>query len=119
MMFVGGGLRVALLTIHRSLRSVPDAITRAETERIVRLVHRELPRLGAERRRIAVCGLNPHAGENGLFGREDQDVLQPAVEALRAEGLEVDGPAAGRHRLRARACRASSTRWSPRTTTRA
>src|SRR6185436_6153946 len=62
-------------TIHRSLRSVPDAVTRAETERIVRLVHRELPRLGAQERRIAVCGVNPHAGE-----------------ALRKEGLSVTGP---------------------------
>lgn len=92
MLFVGGGLRVALLTIHRSLRSVPDAVTRAETERIVRLVHRELPRLGAAQRRIAVCGVNPHAGEHGLFGCEDEEVLRPAVEALRAEGLSVTGP---------------------------
>jgi 4-hydroxythreonine-4-phosphate dehydrogenase len=92
MLFVGGGLRVALLTIHRSLRSVPDAVTRAETERIVRLVHRELPRLGATQRRIAVCGVNPHAGEHGLFGCEDEDVLRPAVEALQAEGLSVTGP---------------------------
>jgi 4-hydroxythreonine-4-phosphate dehydrogenase len=92
MLFVGGGLRVALLTIHRSLRSVPDAVTRAETERIVRLVHRELPRLGAKERRIAVCGVNPHAGEHGLFGCEDEDVLRPAVEALGAEGLSVTGP---------------------------
>ena len=97
MLFVGGGLRVALLTIHRSLRSVPDAVTRAETARIVRLVHRELPRLGAKARRIAVCGVNPHAGEHGLFGREDEDVLRPAVEALRAEGLVGHGAAAGRH----------------------
>ena len=92
MMFVGGALRVALLTIHRSLRSVPDAVTRAETERIVRLVHRELPRLGSKQRRIALCGVNPHAGEHGLFGREEEDVLRPAVEALRAEGLNVSGP---------------------------
>ena len=92
MLFVGGGLRVALLTIHRSLRSVPDAITRVEAERVVRLVHRELPRLGAERRRIAVCGVNPHAGEHGLFGREDEDVLRPAVAALAQEGIEVTGP---------------------------
>jgi 4-hydroxythreonine-4-phosphate dehydrogenase len=83
---------VALLTIHRSLRSVPDAVTRAETERIVRLVHRELPRFGAGGRRIAVCGVNPHAGEHGLFGREDEDVLRPAVRALQAEGLSVAGP---------------------------
>ncbi len=92
MLFVGGGLRVALLTIHRSLRSVPDAITRAETERVVRLVHRELPRLGASLRRIAVCGVNPHAGEHGLFGSEDEDVLRPAVAALAQEGIEVSGP---------------------------
>jgi 4-hydroxythreonine-4-phosphate dehydrogenase len=92
MMFVGGGLRVALLTIHRSLRSVADAVTGAEVRRVVRLVHRELPRFGAPRRRIALCGLNPHAGENGLFGREEQDVLSPAVAALRAEGLDVAGP---------------------------
>jgi 4-hydroxythreonine-4-phosphate dehydrogenase len=92
MMFVGGGLRVALLTIHRSLRSVPDAITQAETERIVRLVHRELPRFGAARRRIAVCGVNPHAGEHGRFGREDEEALRPAVAALAAEGIAVTGP---------------------------
>jgi 4-hydroxythreonine-4-phosphate dehydrogenase len=92
MMFVGGALRVALVTIHRSLRSVPDAVTEAEVGRVVRLVHRELPRFGASRRRIGLCGLNPHAGENGLFGREEIEVLAPAVAALRAEGLDVQGP---------------------------
>jgi 4-hydroxythreonine-4-phosphate dehydrogenase len=92
MMFVGGGLRVALLTIHRPLRTVPDAVTPAEVARVVRLVHRELPRLGAARRRIAVCGVNPHAGEGGLFGREDGDVVRPAVEGLLREGLDVSGP---------------------------
>ena len=92
MMFVGGGLRVALLTIHRSLRSVPDAITVELVKRVVRLVHRELPRFGADRRRIAVCGLNPHAGEGGLFGREDADVIAPAVAALRGEGIDGHGP---------------------------
>jgi 4-hydroxythreonine-4-phosphate dehydrogenase len=92
MMFVGGGLRVALLTIHRSLRSVPDALTREEVARVVRLVHRELPRFRAEKRRIALCALNPHAGESGLFGEEERDVLQPAVAALRAEGIDITGP---------------------------
>jgi len=92
MMFVGGGLRVALLTIHRSLRSVPDSLGVDEVKRIVRLVHDELPGLGAPRRRIAVCGVNPHAGEAGLFGREEIDVILPALEALRAEGLDVAGP---------------------------
>ena len=92
MMFVGGALRVALLTIHRALRSVADAVTPAEVRRVVRLVHRELPRFGAAGRRIAVCGLNPHAGEGGLFGTEEQDVIRPALESLRGEGIDVSGP---------------------------
>jgi 4-hydroxythreonine-4-phosphate dehydrogenase len=92
MLFVGGSLRVALVTIHRSLRSVPDAITAAEVERVARLLHRELPGLGATTRRIAVCGLNPHAGEAGMFGREEIEVIAPAVARLRAEGLDVSGP---------------------------
>ncbi len=92
MLFVGGALRVALVTIHRSLRSVPDAITSAEVERVARLLHRELPGLGAASRRIAVCGLNPHAGEGGMFGREEIDVIAPAVARLRQEGLDVSGP---------------------------
>ncbi len=92
MMFVGGGLRVALLTIHRSLRSVPEAVTFDEVTRVVRLVARELPRFAAARARIGLCGLNPHAGENGLFGDEEQCVLAPAAAALRAEGLDVAGP---------------------------
>ena len=92
MLFLGGGLRVALLTIHRPLRSVADAVTLAEVQRVVRLLHRELPRLGASSRRIALCGLNPHAGEGGLFGREEIDVLAPAVDSLRREGIEVSGP---------------------------
>ena len=91
MMFVGGGLRVALLTIHQSLRSVPDAITSALVTRVVRLVHRELPRLGA-RGPIALCGLNPHAGEGGLLGSEEHAVLAPAVAVLREEGIDVVGP---------------------------
>ncbi len=92
MLFVGGGLRVALVTIHRSLRSVPDAVSADEVMRVVRLVHRELPGLGAATRRIALCGLNPHAGEGGLFGREEIDVLAPAVSRLHAEGIDVTGP---------------------------
>ena len=92
MLFVGGGLRVALVTIHRSLRSVPDAVSAEEVQRVVRLLHRELPALGADGRRIALCGLNPHAGEGGLFGREEIDVLAPAVGRLRGEGIDVTGP---------------------------
>jgi 4-hydroxythreonine-4-phosphate dehydrogenase len=92
MMFVGGGLRVALLTIHRALRSVPDAISPGEVRRIVRLLHRELPRFGTASRRIAVCGVNPHAGEGGLFGSEEAELLAPAVAELRREGIQVEGP---------------------------
>jgi 4-hydroxythreonine-4-phosphate dehydrogenase len=92
MLFVGGGLRVALVTIHQSLRSVPDAVRADEVLRVVRLVHRELPALGAATRRIALCGLNPHAGEGGLFGREEIDVLAPAIVRLRGEGIDVAGP---------------------------
>jgi 4-hydroxythreonine-4-phosphate dehydrogenase len=91
MMFVGGTLRVALLTIHRSLRSVPDAVTADEVLRVGRLVHRELPRFGAKGA-IAFCGLNPHAGEAGLFGDEESRVIAPALEALRGEGIAAVGP---------------------------
>jgi 4-hydroxythreonine-4-phosphate dehydrogenase len=92
MMFVGGALRVVLLTIHRSLRSVPDAITNEEILRVARLLHRELPAFGAEQRRIALCGLNPHAGEGGLFGDEEERVMRPAVQQARREGLALSGP---------------------------
>jgi 4-hydroxythreonine-4-phosphate dehydrogenase len=92
MMFVGGALRVALVTIHRPLRTVPDAVTAVEVSRVARLVHRELKHFGVTTRRIAVCGLNPHAGEHGLLGHEEQEVLIPAIEGLRREGLDVVGP---------------------------
>ena len=118
MMFVGGGLRVALLTIHRALRSVPDAITPEEVRRVVRLVHRELPRFGATRRRIAVCGVNPHAGEGGLFGREDDEVLRPAIVALARRGPRGHRAPARRQRSSSGPPAGSSTRWSRPTTTR-
>jgi 4-hydroxythreonine-4-phosphate dehydrogenase len=92
MMFVGGGLRVALLTIHLPLRNVPEAVTPDEVRRVTRLVHRELPRFGVRAPRIAVCGLNPHAGEHGLLGREEDEVLAPAIADLRRDGVDVSGP---------------------------
>jgi 4-hydroxythreonine-4-phosphate dehydrogenase len=91
MMFVGGGLRVALLTMHQPLRSVSASIDTELVTRIVRLVHRELPRFGGQGA-IALCGLNPHAGEGGLLGSEEHAVLAPAVAILRAEGIDVAGP---------------------------
>jgi 4-hydroxythreonine-4-phosphate dehydrogenase len=91
MMFVGGGLCVALLTTHQPLRTVPGALRTDLVTRVVRLVERELPRFG-RRGTIALCGLNPHAGEGGLLGSEEHAVLGPAVAMLRAEGIDVAGP---------------------------
>jgi len=92
MMFVGGGLRVALITIHRPLRTVPDAVTPAEVRRVIRLVHREMLVFGVTVPRIALCGLNPHAGEGGYLGREEIETIEPAIAAARATGLDVAGP---------------------------
>jgi 4-hydroxythreonine-4-phosphate dehydrogenase len=92
MMFVGGTLRVALVSIHQSLASVPESLDAESIVRIVRLVHRELPKFGGGARRIAMCGLNPHAGEGGLFGDEDTRVIAPAVARLRSEGIDVSDP---------------------------
>ena len=118
MLFVGGSLRVALVTIHRSLRSVPDAITSAEVERVARLLHRELPGLGAASRRIAVCGLNPHAGEGGMFGREEIEVHRPRRRARCARrGSTSADPFPRTACSRARRA-ASSTPCSRSTTTR-
>jgi 4-hydroxythreonine-4-phosphate dehydrogenase len=91
MMFVGGSLRVALLTIHQSLRSVPDALTVEGVLRVGRVVAREMGRYGGAGA-IAFCGLNPHAGESGLFGDEEQRVLAPALARLREEGIDALGP---------------------------
>ncbi len=85
-------LRVALVTTHVPLRKVPEAVTPAAVERTVRQAVSACVRLGIDRPRIAVCGLNPHAGEGGMLGREDVEVIAPVVEAARAAGHEVRGP---------------------------
>jgi 4-hydroxythreonine-4-phosphate dehydrogenase len=93
MMFVGGPVRVALLTIHASLKDVPRLVTGAGIERVARLVHRTMPVFGvAHEPRIAIAGLNPHAGENGVIGREELDVFAPALARLRSSGVNVAGP---------------------------
>ena len=93
MMLVGGGLRVALATTHLPLRSVPDAITGATLEAVLRILDRDLRRLFAVRKpRILVCGLNPHAGEGGHLGREETDVITPVLSRLRRGGLALEGP---------------------------
>ncbi len=97
MMFVGGKLRVALLTIHAALKDVPKLVTESEIVRVATLVHEALPKFGAPagRRRIAIAGLNPHAGENGHIGTEEQDIFPGALAALRASGIDIEGPYPG------------------------
>jgi 4-hydroxythreonine-4-phosphate dehydrogenase len=92
MMLVGGTLRVILVTIHSSLKDVPALITRESVARTLRLAALAAEMLAIESPRIAVAGLNPHAGEAGMFGHEENDIIAPAVEDARREGLPVEGP---------------------------
>lgn len=93
MMLVGGGMRVALATTHLPLADVARSITRAGLERTMRILHHDLrTRFGIVSPRIVVAGLNPHAGESGRMGREEIDVIAPVLDALRGEGLRIDGP---------------------------
>ena len=92
MMFHAERLRVVLATTHVPLAEVPRRLTRERIEEVVVLAHDELPRFGCSRPRLAVAGLNPHAGEGGLLGEEDDRVVRPAVEACRARGIAVTGP---------------------------
>ncbi|TVP47382.1 MAG: 4-hydroxythreonine-4-phosphate dehydrogenase PdxA [Halomonas sp.] len=88
-----GDLRVALVTTHLPLRNVADAITYDRVVSISRLLAADLQRqFGITKPRIAVCGLNPHAGEDGHLGREELDIIIPALEALRGEGVDITGP---------------------------
>ncbi|MEO8016548.1 MAG: 4-hydroxythreonine-4-phosphate dehydrogenase PdxA [Pseudomonadota bacterium] len=93
MLLAADGLRVALATTHLPLRAVSDAITGPLLDTTLRIIAEDVRRLwGISRPRIAVCGLNPHAGESGHLGTEDRDVIAPAIERARAAGLLVDGP---------------------------
>ncbi len=93
MMFISDALRIALLTRHVPLAQVPRAVTRATLETTLRLTHHVLQRdFRCRRPRLAVCGLNPHAGEGGLFGREECSVLLPVLRAWRRSGRVCDGP---------------------------
>src|SRR6185369_797228 len=92
MMFHSEPLRVVLATVHVALADVPRLLTQSVMEKTIALTARELPRFDKIQPRIAVAGLNPHAGEHGLFGREDMDVIAPAIEACRARGIDVTGP---------------------------
>ena len=92
MMLVNPTLRTILVTVHCSML---DAIAKLSVEselRIIRLAHRAMRDLGIKRPRVAVAGLNPHAGEGGLFGREDLDIIAPAIRLAQAEGIDASGP---------------------------
>jgi 4-hydroxythreonine-4-phosphate dehydrogenase len=93
MMLASPAMRVALVTTHLPLRAVPDAITAARVERVARSLHAGLRRdFGIAAPRIAVLGLNPHAGEDGHLGLEEIEIISPCLQRLRAEGLDLVGP---------------------------
>jgi 4-hydroxythreonine-4-phosphate dehydrogenase len=92
MTFFTRSFKVAVATTHLSLRQALDSLTEAGYVDLLRLIDRELGALGLPSQRIAVSGVNPHAGEGGLFGREEQDILAPAVRAAVAAGVRASGP---------------------------
>ena len=95
MMFVSPRLRVVLATTHVPLMKLRDLLTIGAVFDPIDLGHAACRRLGIERPRIAVCGLNPHAGEGGLFGDEEDRVIRPAIEAARNAGIDAHGPFPG------------------------
>ncbi|HWH81096.1 MAG TPA: 4-hydroxythreonine-4-phosphate dehydrogenase PdxA [Burkholderiaceae bacterium] len=92
MMLANDELRTVLVTIHLSLRRAIDAVTFDAVLETIRIAHRSAARWGMPAPRIAVAGLNPHAGEGGLFGDEELTLIAPAVAAARAEGIDARGP---------------------------
>lgn len=92
MMFWSEPLRVVLATVHIPLAQAPAALTRERLLGVMRLTAASLPRFGVAAPRLAVAGLNPHAGEGGLLGREDVDVIAPAIADARAAGIDASGP---------------------------
>ena len=95
MLLAAPGLRVALVTTHVPLAGVSELITRERLQRVLRVLHDGLVNdFGIARPRISVCGLNPHAGEDGHLGHEEIDTIIPVLQALRVSGMDLDGPLA-------------------------
>ena len=93
MMLVAGDLRVALASTHLPLREVPDFITKERLTRVLEILHADLQsKFGIESPEIVVCGLNPHAGENGHLGTEDDAIIAPVIEELTERGMNLRGP---------------------------
>ncbi|MGH7002974.1 MAG: PdxA family dehydrogenase [Alphaproteobacteria bacterium] len=104
LMLVSARFRIVHVTLHVGLRAALDSITSTRVLDAARAADQALKMLGVAQPRIAACGINPHAGEGGLFGPEDEQIVRPAVEAARREGIAIDGPrgadlllAEGRH----------------------
>jgi 4-hydroxythreonine-4-phosphate dehydrogenase len=95
MMFWSEPLKVVLATVHVPLAEVPHALTRELLDGIIALAAGELPRFGIAAPRLALAGLNPHAGEDGLLGDEEERTLRPAVAGAQARGIRIDGPFPG------------------------
>ena len=92
MMLCFGDTRIAHCTLHRSVKDSIALITKANVARTIRTANVALKRMGIAAPKIAVSGLNPHAGEGGLFGREEVEIIKPAMDAVAAEGIAVSGP---------------------------
>lgn len=92
MMLMNEELRVILATIHVSLREAIEQLTVDLELKTIRLAHQAMLKLGIAQPRIAVAGLNPHAGEHGLFGSEDDEIISPAIQQAQAEGIAASGP---------------------------
>ena len=92
MMLCFGDTRIAHCTLHRSVREAIALITHENVARTIRATDAALKRLGIANAKIAVSGLNPHAGEGGLFGREEIEIIKPAMDQVSAEGISVFGP---------------------------
>jgi len=95
MMFWSEPLKVVLATVHVPLADVPRLLTRGLLDGIITLASQELPRFGLRNPRLALAGLNPHAGEGELLGNEEERVLTPAVDAARSRGVHIEGPFPG------------------------
>ena len=95
MMFWSEPLKVVLATVHVPLAEVPRLITVDLLTNVIELTARELPRFGVPSPRLALAGLNPHAGEEGLLGDEEERVMRPVVDAMRARGVQISGPYPG------------------------
>jgi 4-hydroxythreonine-4-phosphate dehydrogenase len=95
MLFWSEPLKVVLATVHVPLADVPRTLTRELLESIVRLTADEMPMFGVAKPRLAIAGLNPHAGEGGVLGDEEGRVIEPVVAALQSRGIDVSGPIPG------------------------